>query len=189
MKYDYVVTLKRDNEKYIDITNIFLCVISILAFLLVQIQQQQFNLFFSFAAALLIAGLVINIFFLRNKGKIIRYKNWLLIAGIFWIGMPYLQWLCVIFFLLAFLEYQAKYPLEIGFTNDVVVINSLFRKKFEWTDFTTIILKDGLLTMDFKNNKLIQKETIDDDDDYDADEDEFNDYCRKQLSETLVVDR
>jgi hypothetical protein len=183
MKYDYVVTLKRDNEKYIDVTSIFLCIISILAFLLIQIQQQKFNLFFSFAAALLIAGLVINIFVLRNKGQIIRYKNWLLIAGIFWIGMPYLQWLCVIFFILAFLEYQAKYPLEIGFTNEAVVINSLFRKKFAWTDLSNIILKDGILTMDFKNNTLIQKETIDDDDDYDADEDEFNDYCRKQLSE------
>ena len=91
MQYDYVVTLKRDKEKYIDLINIFLCVISILAFLFEQVQQQKFNLFFSLAAAILIAGLVINILVLRNKGKIIRYKNWLIIAGIFWIGMPYLQ--------------------------------------------------------------------------------------------------
>lgn len=185
MQYDYVVTLKRDKEKYIDLINIFLCVISILAFLFEQVQQQKFNLFFSLAAAILIAGLVINILVLRNKGKIIRYKNWLIIAGIFWIGMPYLQWLCVIFFFLAFIEYQAKYPLEIGFANDVIVINSLFRKKFIWTDFSNIILKDGLLTMDFKNNRLLQKETVDDDDDYDADEDEFNDYCKKKLNNKL----
>ncbi len=181
MRYDYVVTLKRDHEKYIDATSIFLCILSILAFLFIQIQQHKFNWFFSFATALLMAGLIINIFFQRNKKKIIRYKNWLIIAGIFWIVMPYLQWLSVLFFFLAFLEYKAKYPLEIGFTQDVVVINSLFRKKFMWNDFTNIILKDGLLTMDFKNNRLLQKQTVDDEDDYDADEDEFNDYCRGKI--------
>ena len=39
--------------------------------------------------------------------------------------------------------------------------------------------------MDFKNNRLLQKETVDDDDDYDADEDEFNDYCKKKLNNKL----
>jgi hypothetical protein len=181
MKYDYVVTLKRDNEKFIDATSIFLCVVSILSFLFVQIQQQKFNLFFSLAALLLIAGLVINMFILRKSERIVRYKNWLLIAGIFWIGMPYLPWLCIVFFFLAFLEYQAKYPLEIGFAKNDVVINTLFRQKFAWTDFNNVILKDGLLTMDFKSNRLLQKETVDDEDDYDASEDEFNDYCKQRL--------
>jgi hypothetical protein len=181
MKYDYVVTLKRDNEKYIDATSIFLCTFSIFSFLFVQIQQQKFNLFFSFAALVLMAGLIINIFISKREEKITRYKNWLLIAGVFWIGMPYLQWLCIIFFLLAFLEYQAKYPLEIGFTKDSIVINKLFREKFAWIDFNNIILKDGLLTMDFKSNRLLQKETVDDEDDYDAAEDEFNEYCKEQL--------
>jgi len=41
-------------------------------------------------------------------------------------------------------------------------------------------LKDGLLTLDFRDNKLIQKEVIDDDEP-DAPEDEFNDYCRSKL--------
>src|SRR5579871_704178 len=69
MRYDYVVTLKRDHEKYIDATSIFLCILSILAFLFIQIQQHKFNWFFSFATALLMAGLIINIFFQRNKKK------------------------------------------------------------------------------------------------------------------------
>jgi hypothetical protein len=84
-------------------------------------------------------------------------------------------------FLLAFLEYQAKHPLEVGFSGKEVVINSLFRRRFVWTDFNNILLKDGLLTIDFRNNRLFQKETIDDDDP-DADEDEFNSYCRERLN-------
>jgi hypothetical protein len=186
MRYDYVVTLKRDNEKYIDAISIILCIISIFAFIFVQIRLNQFKLFFSLAAVLLSAGLIINLLAQRKKRVIVRYKNWLIVAGIFWIAMPHLQWLCVLFFFLAFMEYQAKYPLEIGFASDIVVINSLFRKKYSWDDFSNIVLKDGLLTMDFRNNRLLQKETVDDEDEYDADEEEFNDYCKKQLTVPLT---
>jgi hypothetical protein len=94
--------------------------------------------------------------------------------------MPYLQWLIIPFFIMALMEAQAKYPLEIGFYSDGVVLNSLFNKKFPWSTLQSVILKDGILTLDFINNKLIQKEVLDDDDP-DAREDEFNDYCRSKL--------
>jgi hypothetical protein len=57
----------------------------------------------------------------------------------------------------------------------------LFKRKFRWSEFNNIILKDGLLTLDFKSNRLLQKEVLDDDDP-DADEDEFNAYCREKLA-------
>jgi hypothetical protein len=180
MHYEYVVTLKRDNEKQVNFISICLCFLSALAFIFEQVRTHHFNFFLSFAAFLLLTGIIMN-WILSRKQKTVRYKTWLLIAGIFWIGMPYLQWLFLLFFVLAFLEYQAIYPLEIGFTHDRVVINSLIRKQFSWTDFNNIILKDGLLTLDFSNNKLFQKETIDDDEP-DADEDEFNEYCRSKLA-------
>ena len=77
-------------------------------------------------------------------------------------------------------ERQAKFPLEIGFSEDSIVINTLFRRRYRWTDFNNIVLKDDLLTLDFKNNRLLQRETIDEEGD--AEEDEFNDYCREQLN-------
>jgi len=43
-----------------------------------------------------------------------------------------------------------------------------------------VILKDGILTLDFKDNKLIQKEVLDDDEP-EAEEDEFNEYCQSKL--------
>jgi hypothetical protein len=43
-----------------------------------------------------------------------------------------------------------------------------------------VMLRDGLLTLDFKDNTLIQKEVLDDDEP-DAPEDEFNEYCRSKL--------
>jgi hypothetical protein len=42
-------------------------------------------------------------------------------------------------------------------------------------------LKDGLLTLDFSNNKVVQRE-IEDDEEDDADEEEFNNFCRNQLA-------
>ncbi|HSC40123.1 MAG TPA: hypothetical protein VLD19_19700, partial [Chitinophagaceae bacterium] len=94
--------------------------------------------------------------------------------------LPIQAWLSIPLFLLGLFERQAKMPLEIGFTNDVVVINTLFRRYYRWTDFNNIILKDDILTLDFKNNRLLQRETVDEDGE--AGEDEFNNYCRERLS-------
>jgi len=179
MHYEYVVTLKKSSDRQTDIISIFLCFFSVLAFLFEQLSKKHFNLFLSFAAIIIVGFVIYNII-LSKKGERVRYKNWLFITGICWIGMPYLQWVSIVFFSLAFLEYQAKHPLEVGFSNEEVVINTLIKRKFSWSSFNNIILKDGLLTLDFKNNRIFQKETIDDDEP-DADEDEFNDYCRQKL--------
>jgi hypothetical protein len=106
------------------------------------------------------------------------------VAALGWMASPFLPWLCILLILLAFLEYQTKRPLEIGFDNDRVVINSLIRRRYDWSAFSNIILRDGLLTMDFKDNRLFQKEVVDEEDEDDADEDEFNDYCRARLEES-----
>ena len=47
-----------------------------------------------------------------------------------------------------------------------------------------VIIRDGLLTLDFKNNKLIQVLVGKDRTDHNIDEKEFNDFCSKQLSAT-----
>ena len=84
------------------------------------------------------------------------------------------------------MEYQAKYPLEIGFSDEEILRNTLFKKKYRWSDLNNVILKDGLLTMDFKNNKLFQKEALDEEE-MDADEAEFNTYCQKRLSDSNSI--
>ena len=43
-------------------------------------------------------------------------------------------------------------------------------------------MKDGLLTLDFKNNKLIQVLVGKDKNNKEIDEGDFNDFCRKHLS-------
>jgi hypothetical protein len=49
----------------------------------------------------------------------------------------------------------------------------------EWTQLTNVIKKHDMLTLDFKNNKLLQVQVINADH---VDEDEFNQFCQQQLS-------
>jgi hypothetical protein len=191
MRYPFVVILKRDNDRLIDWISLLLCSFTAGAFMFSAIRKGQFNYFYK-AAAVLIFIVLIGLLFSFVGGRTnrlgltggghapIRYRYWLLICALVWLAMPYGQWLFFVFLLLTFLEYQAKYPLEIGFSPDKVVINSLLRKTFPWSSFNNVLLKDGLLTLDFKNNRLLQKE-VDEDEEGDADEEEFNDYCREML--------
>jgi hypothetical protein len=178
MHYDYVVILKRENARKTDWVSFLLLTFSILSFCFVQIRI-GFSMYRFIAILILLTGVLINILAIRQEKKV-QFRIWLFVAGIFWIGMPFLQWLVLPFFLFAFLEIQAKYPLEIGFNPEGIVINSLFRKKFPWSSLESVILKDGMLTLDFRNNRLLQKEVLDDDQP-DASEDEFNAYCRGKL--------
>jgi hypothetical protein len=84
---------------------------------------------------------------------------------------------------MAVLERYALLSPEIGFSRDHIRFNGWPEKKYAWSEFSNILLKDGILTMDFMNNKLFQKETDDAvDPDYDGSEDEFNQFCRDQLA-------
>ncbi|HMH21577.1 MAG TPA: hypothetical protein VK563_07370 [Puia sp.] len=181
MRYEYVVILRRDSDRSIDTISILLCLFSALTFLYDLSRSAIFNYYLLFSSFILLVGTGYTIYRGRVNKVRVRYRWLLLIAGAGWVGMPWLQWLSAFFVLFVFLEYQAKYPLEIGFSADRVVINTLIKRRFDWSFFSNVILKDGLLTLDFKNNRLFQKEVMDDEES-DADEDEFNDYCRERLA-------
>jgi hypothetical protein len=50
-------------------------------------------------------------------------------------------------------------------------------KKYHWNELSNVIIKDNLLTMDFKNNKLMQGEIITDE----INEAEFNEFAKRHL--------
>lgn len=185
MRYQYVVILKKDGERAADLLSAFLCLGSAAVFLYPQLAARQGNYFLLTVGLLILAGLALNTvlrFARRHSGEKFRYRYILLLAAMGWLAMPDHRWVFLLFVALAFLEYQMKRPLEIGFDRDRVVINSLIRQRHDWSVFNNVILRDGLLTLDFKNNRLLQKEIADDEDEDDADEEEFNAWCRDQLA-------
>ena len=71
-----------------------------------------------------------------------------------------------------------KKPFIIVDESGVSIQRALGIKNYPWDQFNNIILKDNLLTLDFKNNQLLQLEpggtaTIN--------EQSFNEFCRKYL--------
>lgn len=78
---------------------------------------------------------------------------------------------------LLFLTTYRELLLKIDTTK--IVYPSFPEKKIEWNRLNNVILKDGLLTIDFKNNKLIQQ--VIDEQKTKVDEKEFNEFCKEQL--------
>ncbi|MEO6930866.1 MAG: hypothetical protein ABI151_04500 [Chitinophagaceae bacterium] len=182
MIYDYVVTLQNKSRRYVDNTSVLLLLLSV-AFFITQIVKQDFRLILLIGTLLLVFLFGFALYQLLIKYRKTSFSRCLMIAGFLWLAMPALQWVGLPLIALGLLETIAKNDLEIGFSANQVVINSMIKRRFNWSDFNQIVLKDDLLTMDFKNNRLIQRMTIDEE--ADADEDEFNAYCLQHLSKKI----
>lgn len=178
--YQYVVTLKNTQRKFVPVFSISLLSISSFIFLVEQWRSPDISKILLICPLSILLILAYSFYQWKKNKVLISYKTALFMTAIGWTGMPYLSWLFLPFVALALLEKGARSPLEIGFADNKIVINTVIRRSYYWTDFTNIVLKDNLLTMDFKNNRLFQRETIDEEGD--ADEDEFNQYCQVQLN-------
>jgi hypothetical protein len=101
-------------------------------------------------------------------------------------GVIIITWLLMQFFwpaiinLLLFSQYTVSARrLVVSVNENGVNYPSFPKKAFTWNELNNVILKDGLLTLDFKNNKLIQQLTgkrVDT-----INEQEFNDFCSRQI--------
>lgn len=59
---------------------------------------------------------------------------------------------------------------------EISLKKTFLQQTYSWADFNNVVIKDSLLTLDFKNNKVLQLEILDD-----ADENAFNLFCTEQL--------
>jgi len=180
MVYPFVVTLKNTSRKYIDTFSLLLLGISVLLFLREQYFSDNIKISYLFGgiAIAIIAGW--NFYRHKKTGATVFYSSAQFIAAIGWVTMPYLPWLFIPFALMGLFERQAKMPLEVGFSAACITINTLIRRRYQWSELNNVVLKDDVLTLDFKNNRLLQRETIEEEGE--ADEDEFNQFCRQQLA-------
>lgn len=175
-----MVVIRNESRRYVNWTGLLICLISALLFALQMIEAGRIILPLIIGVIFLVGVIAYNLYYANSENRNTYYSKGLLIAAIIWTKMPYGQWLIFVFVLLAFLEYQAKLPLEIGFSGKEIVFNSLFRKRYAWKEIDNVLLKDGLLTLDFTSNKLFQR--LIDEGESEASEQEFNDWCRIQLA-------
>lgn len=179
MVYEYVVTLRNSNRKLIDRFSLLLIGTSVILFLAEYLQSAEKRWVQILGVGLILGLVALNFYLKRKHGKDVYYNYALYFTALVWATMPQYQWLSIFFVIMGLIERQAKKNLEIGFSSHSIVFNSFPRKIYKWKDFSNIILRDNLLTLDFLNNKIFQRETIDEESD--CDENEFNDYCREKL--------
>lgn len=74
----------------------------------------------------------------------------------------------------------SKEILKVHISVNAVSYPSFPKRTIQWNELNNLVLKDDLLTIDFKNNKIIQQLT--DKKASAVNEKEFNDFCSKQLN-------
>lgn len=180
MNYDYIIVLRRPNYLLIDLVSRFMLMIAI-AILGYTVFWIPFT-WFSMYLLILIAGIAgwwVYCTIQANKGGTPFYRLGLLFATIGLGSLFQVHWITFLYFLAVVSEKQVKFPQEIAFHDQGIVVNSLPKKRYGWQEISNVVLKDGILTIDLKNNKLIQKEI--ESTSSAKEEQEFNEFCRARL--------
>ena len=185
-EYDYMVTLKKNMDKKVNIISLILLIISICIFLYTAIRLMGTAFRANAVICVVIAAFCTLWIILKEAGKITYYRLAFLVSGAALFFPPFqLTWLGILFLLIGLFEKQAKFPQEIGFDKEGITTNSIPSRFYTWNDVTNVVLRGGLLTIDFKTNKLYQKEVqnkvsrgL---------EEEFNAFCQSQIANSATI--
>ena len=160
---------------------LFLIVLNIAVFASLAAYTADTWVFRKSIAGIIVIGLLFTVaLYARNKKKetSTAAHAGLLCIVFTWISLMY-WWAaaaCLLFWLLYFISRQ---PLVVSFSEKTISYPSFPRRNLDWKELSNTILKDDLLTIDFKNNRIVQQliektaKTVN--------EKEFNDFCRTQL--------
>jgi hypothetical protein len=117
---------------------------------------------------------------IAKKLKITRVAVLLIATGVLWIGTHSFICAGILCCYAVLLNFLQKKP-EVIIDKNKIVLKKLFKEDaYEWEAFTNIILKDGLLTLDFADNKLLQLNI--DDHKTTVHESLFNSFCSERLA-------
>lgn len=183
-EYDFVVTLKHQDYRLYNIISILLCLMTVAAFAVTILYVGFTNVFWVNVclAAFIVITLIISLLRSGKQEYILTFKWSLFASALLWLLYPlHVPAIGIFYIVAALLERQIKFPQEIGFSKDAITFNTFPFKNYAWQQLKNVILKDNILTLDFVNNKILQKET-----ELDVStetEKEFNEFCKQQLVE------
>ena len=180
MVYDFLITLKKPDYGIVDQVSQLMHLFALLVFgMYCYYHPQKSAEYWYFIPAIVISWIFAAIK-KRKKGQAF-FRIGLLICAVGWFLGPLKNiWMGVLYAVAGILEKQVKFPQEIGFSEDEISFNVFPNKILKWDEIKNALIKDGLITIDQKNNKLFQKEI----DGYitAAIEKEFNDFCHRCIT-------
>lgn len=180
MVYDYVITLKKSDYRFIDQVSQLMLLFAFVIFCYYYYLYFRSGVFY-LIIAIGIIGLCYYSLYRKRKDGYTYFRLALLLSAVGWfLSAERNIWMGSLYALAGLLEKQVKFPQEIGFSKDDIVFNTFPKKRLQWNDVSNVLIKDGLITIDQKNNKLFQKE-INEAATRQV-EIEFNEYCRQQIN-------
>ncbi len=117
---------------------------------------------------------------LKKERRLLPIGILMIAFGFFWLRMGS-NWAFIANIFLWALYTISKRKLLITVAEDAVIYPSFPKKQIPWSQLNQVILKDGVLTIDCKNNKLYQHD-IQNSEDL-VNEADFNDFCKNQLKQ------
>jgi hypothetical protein len=177
------ISLKNPKIKSYRFIALFIVIVNFAFFIFFLITG--FHFFESAAAVFLILLYCLYRFYLSKKFKIGFYLDdlsFFILAGCWVATQNYLvAFLSAIMGILYHLSLQ---KLQFIFAADFVKKVNFPPTEFQWSRFTNVMLRDNILTLDFRNNKLLQLEI---EDEKKIDEKVFNEFAKERMNKYLLV--
>ena len=175
----YIIVCKSPDFKNVDRISQFMLFISVISF--------SYSIYLGLfpKPALIFAIMTSSIswwifcIFQRKRGSMPYYRLGLLFASWGWFLQPNGLIIAGIFLIAALFERQVKFPYEIAVDPAGIVINTFPKKHIPWAAIQNLMIKDDYITIDFKNNSLIQKQI--NEPVSEATTLEFNSFCKEQI--------
>ena len=174
----FELILKNEKEASYKRISILLIILNVVGILFITYLKDFRNW-----GALIIAAIAVfaafSSFYFRNKNEKAILTGAFILLSLAWIVAGY--WVVGVLNILFMILHTAALQKPIVSINESRVLYPSFpKKKIDWQELSNLIIKDGLLTIDFKNNKIIQQQIADIS--LTIDEKEFNDFCLQQLN-------
>lgn len=176
----YDLILKNEKLKTYNVVGWIVVFIHIVILVFLAFFSDENRLQVAGIAGLVMLGLAFLLMYLFRKTPYsFSVRIFLLICTITWISAES-YWIAALTFLMELLYTISTRPKLARFSETEIIYPSFPAKKIGWKELNQTILKDGLLTIDMKNNKLFQQ--MIDESQSKVDENKFNEFCREQLN-------
>lgn len=172
----YTITLKNEKIRFYKIIALLFVLLHVIIYIFLLIVDVHF---YEAAAALVLAGLYVMYYMYAAKKSdtpfFINEFIFFILAGS-WVALQnYLAAFgCIILGVLYHLSLQ---KLQFVFLVHSVKKMNFPSKEYSWQSFTNVLIRDKILTLDFKNNSLIQLEA-----ENDINETQFNEFAKSRLN-------
>ena len=177
----FTITLKDNTQKAFNSFSWFILFLHLVAAAVISINSPDKDQHTIAIGAIILFAVVAGLLFvLKTQSKFLHLLLFLSMI-VFWLLLS--AWLpaIVVALVIVFAYRVLKIKSSVYFISEYIVITrSLFKKVYSWDQVEHIVLKDRLLSIDFKNNQLIQSEIAAES--YATDEAAFNQFCREQLN-------